>query len=198
MIRTATVSSTRPKKPRWKKPASRCKSATGRPAARGASSATIKGQIKGDADVDYVVRAAAGQTLNVSLKVSNRGNYFNVLPPGSADAAMYAAQTGEPYSAMLPADGDYTIRVYLIRAAARRNEASDFTLTIGVTGKALPPLPSTQDATLPGTNYHARSTAKCKVPYDDSINGEYKLQVATAASVEACKNFDAATAFLWE
>jgi len=64
--------------------------------ARGASSATIKGQTKGDADVDYLVRAAAGQTLSVSLKVSNRSNYFNVLPPGSQDVAMHVGQDGGP------------------------------------------------------------------------------------------------------
>ena len=32
-------------------------------------------------------------------------------------------------------------------------------------------------------------------PYNTSANGEYKLQVATAASVEACKGFDANTDF---
>ena len=68
--------------------------------AKGASSATIKGQLKGDADVDYLVRAAAGQTLSVSLKVSNRSNYFNVLPPGSQDAVMYVGQTCEAYTGM--------------------------------------------------------------------------------------------------
>ena len=30
--------------------------------AKGASSATLKGALKGDSDVDYLVRAAAGQT----------------------------------------------------------------------------------------------------------------------------------------
>ena len=51
--------------------------------AKGASSAVIKGQIKGDTTVDYVVRAAAGQTLSVKLQKTNTSNYFNVLPPGS-------------------------------------------------------------------------------------------------------------------
>jgi hypothetical protein len=137
--------------------------------AKGASSATIKGQLKGDADIDYVIRAAAGQTLNVSLKVSNRSNYFNVLPPGSADVAMYVAQTGEPYSAMLPADGDYTVRVYLVRAAARRNEVSNYELTISVTGQALAPLPGSKDAKLPGTPFHASGPVTClPMPYGDA------------------------------
>ena len=36
--------------------------------APGASSATIKGTIKGDQDVDYVLGAKAGQKLTVTLK----------------------------------------------------------------------------------------------------------------------------------
>jgi len=137
--------------------------------AKGAMSATIKGQVKGGADVDYLVRAAAGQTITVSLKVSNRSNYFNVLPPGSADAAMYVGQTGEAYTGMLPADGDYKVRVYLMRNAARRNEVSDFTLTITVTGEALAPLPASQDALLPGTPYHASAQVTClPMPYGDA------------------------------
>ena len=135
--------------------------------AKGASSATIKGQLKGDADVDYVVGAAAGQTISVALKVSNRSNYFNVLPPGSADVAMYVGQTGEGYTGMLPTDGDYKVRVYLMRNAARRNETSDYTLTISVTGKALAPLPASQDALLPGTKFHASGSVKCVQPYGD-------------------------------
>ena len=137
--------------------------------AKGSSSATIKGQLKGDADVDYVVGAAAGQTISVSLKGSNRSNYFNVLPPGSADVAMHVAQDGQPYTGMLPADGDYKVRVYLMRSAARRNEASDYTLTISVTGAPLAPTSKAKDAALPGTPYHASGPVTClPTPYGDT------------------------------
>ncbi len=136
--------------------------------ATGATAATITGQLKGDADVDYLVRAAAGQTLSVELKVSNRSNYFNVLPPGSADVAMYVGQTGDAYTGLLPADGDYKVRVYLMRSAARRNEVSTFTLTIRVTGTALPPLPASQDARIPGTPFHASASITCVMPFGDS------------------------------
>jgi hypothetical protein len=137
--------------------------------AKGASSATIKGQLKGDADVDYVVGAAAGQTISVSLKGSNRSNYFNVLPPGSADVAMHVAQDGQPYTGMLPADGNYKVRVYLMRNAARRNEASDYTLTISVTGAPLAPTSKAKDAVRPGTPYHASGPVTClPMPYGDT------------------------------
>jgi len=134
--------------------------------AKGASSAVIKGHLKGDADVDYVVRAAAGQTLSVTLKETNPQNYFNVLPPGSKGDAMFVGDTGEDYAGMLPSDGDYVVRVYLMRPAARRGESSDYTLTIGVTGKPLAPLPAAKDALVPGTSYHASAKIKCVPAYE--------------------------------
>lgn len=136
--------------------------------AKGTSSAVIKGQLKGDETVDYLVGARAGQTITVSLKPSSSSNYFNVLPPDSSDVAMYVGQTGDDFTRLLPADGDYKVRVYLVRAAARRNESSSFTLTIGVTGKALAPLPASRDALVPGTHFHAKGPISCvAMPYGD-------------------------------
>jgi hypothetical protein len=144
--------------------------------AKGSSSAVIKGQLKGDATVDYRLRAGAGQTLAVQLQKSNPQNYFNVLPPGSKDVAMYVGQTGEDYKGVLPTDGDYTIRVYLMRAAARRNESSDYTLTVGVTGTALMALPAAKDALIPGTRFHASAQVRC-VPYIESTPRECTANV---------------------
>ena len=134
--------------------------------AKGASSAVIKGRLKGDADVDYVVRAAAGQTLSVTLRESNPQNYFNVLPPGSTGGAMFVGDTGEDYAGTLATDGDYVVRVYLMRPAARRGETSDYTVTIGVTGTPLTPLPASKDALVPGTSYHATAQVKCVPAYE--------------------------------
>jgi hypothetical protein len=136
--------------------------------ARGASSAAIKGQIKGDATVDYVVRAAAGQTLSVKLQETNPQNYFNVMPPDSKGSAMFVGDTGEDYSGVLPADGDYVVRVYLMRAAARRGESSNYTVTIGVSGKALAPTAASKDALVPGTSYHASAKIKCVPAFETS------------------------------
>ena len=136
---------------------------------KGASSAKIKGQLKGDETVDYVLRASAGQTLTVTLKRSNGANYFNVLPPNSTDVAMFIGQIGGDFKGILPTDGDYTVRVYLMRSAARRNESSDYTLTISVTGKPLVPVPASQDAVIPGTPYHARAPFTCVAnPYAET------------------------------
>jgi len=89
--------------------------------AKGASSATVKGTIKGDQTVDYTVRARAGQTMSVKLTTRHGANYFNVLPPGSDDVAIFVGSSGgSEWSGALQADGEYKLRVYLMRWARRR------------------------------------------------------------------------------
>jgi hypothetical protein len=129
--------------------------------APGASSATVKGSIRGDTTVDYKLAAKAGQTMRVSLKTSNASNYFNVLPPGSNDVAVFVGSSGgNEWTGPLDADGDYTIRVYLMRSAARRKERADYTLTVGITGHAAGHARTT-DAKVPGTPYHATGEVPC-------------------------------------
>jgi hypothetical protein len=135
---------------------------------KGASSAVIKGQLQGDAMVDYTVRASAGQTLSARLQKSNPQNYFNVMPPGSAGSAMFVGDSGDDYTGVLPEDGDYTVRVYLMRPAARRGESTRYTLTLGVTGQALAPTPAAKDALVPGTRYHASATIQCVPAYESA------------------------------
>jgi hypothetical protein len=102
---------------------------------KGASSATLTGNIKGDQIVDYQLRARAGQSMVVNFKPSNLSAYFNVLPPGANAAIFVGSTSGNRFEAELPADGVYTIRVYLMRNAARRNETANYTLKVGMAGK---------------------------------------------------------------
>lgn len=136
--------------------------------AKGASAATVKGSLKGYKIVDYRLRAKAGQTMNVTLKTSNASNYFNVLPPGSSDVAIFVGSSGgNEWSGPLPEDGEYAIRVYLMRNAARRNETANYTLTVGITGhaEAAPALGKApaSDAKVKGTRYHATGTVDCSL-----------------------------------
>lgn len=102
---------------------------------KGASGATITGEIKGRQVVDYQLRASEGQSMLVVFEPSNLSAYFNVLPPGSPAAIFIGASSGNRFEGVLPADGVYTVRVYLMRNAARRNETSTYTLEVGITGK---------------------------------------------------------------
>lgn len=100
----------------------------------GASSATVTRTIKGDETIDYILGAKAGQTMTVTLKSSNRSNYFNVLAPGSEEAIFIGSSEGNNFKGPLPKSGDYSVRVYLMRNAARRNETANLTLTFSITG----------------------------------------------------------------
>lgn len=136
--------------------------------AKGTSSATVKGSLKGDQTIDYKVRAQAGQTISVALKTSNGANYFNLLPPGSTGEAIFVGSTsGTDWTGPLPADGEYAVRVYLMRSAARRNETADYTLTVSITGSAttsaaLGAAPA-GDAKVKGTPYHATGKVPCSM-----------------------------------
>jgi hypothetical protein len=73
--------------------------------------------------------------MTVNLKTSHPAAYFNVLPPGSNDEAIFTGQVAGPhFEGKLPQDGDYKIRVYLMPSAARRSESAKYTLTAKVTG----------------------------------------------------------------
>ncbi|GAA4754138.1 hypothetical protein GCM10023264_21640 [Sphingomonas daechungensis] len=102
---------------------------------RGKTNTTLIGSIKGDVGRDYLVRAAGGQTLRVVLSSANKSTYFNVLPPGSNDEAIFIGSTsGDSFSGVLPQSGTYKVRVYLMRNAARENQSSLYTLKVGLTG----------------------------------------------------------------
>jgi hypothetical protein len=127
---------------------------------------SLRGRIRGHQFIDYRVPAGAGQQLQVSLRTGHRANYFNLLPPGSADVAMYIGSSGDNrFAGLLPSDGEYTVRVYLMRSAARRNEVAAYRLDIALSGEPLQPLPEAQDARIPGTPYHAQAPVTCAPPY---------------------------------
>ncbi len=129
----------------------------------GQTSKTIKGQLSGRQDLDYVVTVGAGQTLSVTMKASNTGAFFNVLPPGSETAMVVGDLVENKTSRRAPIEGQYRIRVFLVRAAARRGESSNFTLNIGVTGQAIPALRGGSDTLVEGTPYHATATAEVEI-----------------------------------
>jgi len=112
--------------------------------AAGASGTTINDSITGYETVLYTLGAEAGQQMTVRLEPSNLATYFNVYAPGSGPgaAALVNSQFTGPmvpdinaFDATLPTSGDYTISVYMMRSAARRNEVSNYTMIIGIEGE---------------------------------------------------------------
>ena len=127
----------------------------------GADSTLLNGKLKGDQTVNYILRAGAGQTMTVELKGSNLQNYFNVIAAGSDNALFIGSSSGNSFRGLLPSDGDVRVMVVLMRPAARRNDASTYSLKVGISGVPLAPIPASRDAVLPGTPYHASAEVPC-------------------------------------
>jgi hypothetical protein len=136
--------------------------------ATGASAATVTGSITGQAYTDYRVNVRAGQLLSVSLTRLGGSPYFNVMEPGSTGLALYDGSSAiGPFRAETRRSGDYIVRVYQMRATARRGETARFRLTVGVTGGAgakngTTPSHQSGDALVPGTPYQATTTIRCR------------------------------------
>lgn len=97
---------------------------------KGANSATFTAAL-GEGH-DYVLGAKAGQTLTVALQGPS-GVYFNVMPPNSQEALVNTSITGDArWTDSVKQDGDYTVRVYQMRAASRRGKSPNFTITLAV------------------------------------------------------------------
>jgi len=152
--------------------------------AKGASSATVKGTIKGDQTIDYVLRAKAGQTMRVKLDTRHTALYFNVLPPGSETALHVGSTSGNEWAGALPADGEYTVRTYLMRSAARRNESGSYTMTIGITGAAVQGAAPAGDAKVPGTPYNATGKVPCSLGADPERQCDFGVIRGAAGSAE--------------
>jgi hypothetical protein len=99
--------------------------------ARGTSSATLKGTVKGYAYKDYVVRASAGQQISIELDGPGNVPVFTVFLPNGDNLQSGATQVNS-YTDELPETGDYVVRVGLMRAFARRGASGSYTLNISI------------------------------------------------------------------
>lgn len=132
----------------------------------GSASSHLEGRIKGYQTVDYLISAQAGQMLNASLASQHSATYFNLLAPGETAVAFFnGSMADNQYEGQLPVSGDYTLRVYMMRAAARRNESAHYRVEV-ILGNP-PQAPKTPtvvkslDAKVAGTPYHATGTIAC-------------------------------------
>jgi len=126
---------------------------------KGATQTTIASSITGYETVDYALGAHAGQTMTAKLETDNLSSYFNVMAPGETDVAFFiGSRDGNHFTGVLPESGDYTIRVYLMRNAARRDETANYRFEVAVTGDTGA---AAKDALVPGTPFHATGEIRC-------------------------------------
>ena len=95
----------------------------------GASSKTVESSITGYETVDYLLNVKEGQYMNVSMATQHGATYFNLMEPGEENVAIYNGSIGgNQFEGSAAKSGDYTIRVYMMRSAARRGEKADYRL----------------------------------------------------------------------
>ncbi len=95
----------------------------------GTSSKVVESSITGYEGVDYQLNVKEGQYMNISMATRHGATYFNIMEPGEQYEAIYNGSIGgNQFEGTAAKSGDYTIRVYMMRSAARRNEKADFRL----------------------------------------------------------------------
>lgn len=122
--------------------------------APGSSGTVIENRISGDQIVDYVLNAGAGQRMVIDMSTTNPSAYFNLMASGSPAAIHMGSTAGLHYDGVLPSGGDWVIRVFLMRNAARRGETADYTLSVHIGGAAASaPVSDFADAEAGGPDY---------------------------------------------
>jgi hypothetical protein len=93
----------------------------------GASEASVSGQIKGRAGVEYVFSATAGETIALNLKSETPGLGFTLQAPPDHELTYQATE----FRGVAPTDGDYrvTLRV-LAKDGAAAASAAAYTLQV--------------------------------------------------------------------
>lgn len=127
---------------------------------KGRSGATVEASITGSETIDYLLNVQEGQVLNVSMATDNSANYFNIMEPEEEYVAIFNGSLNENmFEGILKKSGDYRIRVYLMRSAARRNEKANYRLEVNVS--PLEPKVQQKDATVGSTNFNATGKIPC-------------------------------------
>ncbi|TFL20198.1 hypothetical protein [Jannaschia formosa] len=105
--------------------------------ASGRTGTMLSGNVTGRDYKDFRLGAEAGQKMSVELTVTKTEGfgtvYFNVLPPGSDDVAIYiGAQEGSAVTVPLPETGTYTVRVYHMGSDGDSGVRSDFNIDLSL------------------------------------------------------------------
>lgn len=122
---------------------------------------TVKrsGSIKGQLTAQYRLSAKAGQILNVDLEPPNTCAYFNITAKGADFALFNSSVMGNHFLGPLPADGEYTVQVYLMCNAVRRKEVANYRLSLNLSPAdgTHSTAPFDQVLELQGIHFHVKS-----------------------------------------
>jgi hypothetical protein len=125
----------------------------------GHGSVQFKQSIKGYKTAEYTFSGKAGQMLTVGFKSANLSAAFNLATKGADYALFNGSVMGNHFLGSLPADGDYTVQVYLMRSAARRDEVANYEISLTLAnGDAVDnQRPFDQHVALQGIDFHVKA-----------------------------------------
>lgn len=136
----------------------------------GATSTTINGAVRGDEYIDYVVNARGGQSMVVSLAVTDTNGhgsaYFNILPAGQDYGGPYTGSSDDDRRAevTVPYDGDWAIRVYLMGNDRDTDKTVGYSIDVYIA-------PSSSSSRSPSTPGRRGAVVQVKgVPANDVLN----------------------------
>lgn len=86
--------------------------------------------IDGFNEVSYVIGLREGQSLQVSLASNNISNCFDIYAPGATKPFYLGGESGSSHQLRATTAGDYVVRVFLLRLAARDNQYAQYTLEL--------------------------------------------------------------------
>jgi hypothetical protein len=111
-----------------------------------AAQAVINGVVAGRQQIDYGFEARRGQTVSIRFQPSSPVAFFNLVAPSGRNLYLGEAQDNPGrFTGRLAESGEYAVRVYLARPAARRGESSRFRLTVSLTGGTPAPPPPVEE-----------------------------------------------------
>jgi hypothetical protein len=100
----------------------------------GSTASSFEGSISDFEVVTYVVPLRQGQTLRVQLATNNASNCFDIHAPGTVKPIYVGGDSGSTHELHVQKSGDYQIKVFLLRLAARDGQMAQYTLELQIAG----------------------------------------------------------------
>jgi hypothetical protein len=80
--------------------------------------------------VSYVVSLRKDQTLHVVLATNNASSCFDIYAPNVAKPVFVGAESGSTHDLVAQSAGEYVVKVFLLRLAARDGQSARYTLEL--------------------------------------------------------------------
>jgi hypothetical protein len=96
----------------------------------GAMQRSFEGAISDFEVMTYVVALRQGESLRIQLASNNASNCFDIHGPESAKPIYLGAESGSTHVHKVQKSGEYLVKVFLLRLAARDGQTAQYALEL--------------------------------------------------------------------